>query len=332
MVARFAFMQEQGGHARVAILFRIGDDGPEHAGARTVGGRRRVVVGGRVAAQFRLQAQVQRRFRHQGEQRGQFAVEQHVQLAVDIEYFLLRLERAVFCLFRDPHGQAGGRAGVAHLRSHDRVLFLDARHFLQADGVDLLRLQVRGGAAGHARLVPGRAIGQGAPAAARAAGRQVIALHEGGQALQRWHQLGRDDDGVRLRQARLVRVGKAGRQVLDGRVIDAVLRRGADELFELRQGRLRQCLRQHDALLHADLHVGDGLVYPAGQLADTAQVSVILLDRGQRLRRLAARVIGQGDGHAVHLVQWQQVFGEALEAQRRRQFIVENIVVDLVVV
>ncbi len=330
MVAGLAFVQEQRRHARAAVLGRIVDDGPEHAGAGTVAGWGSVVVRCRGAAQLRFQAQVQLGLGHQREQLRQLGVEHVVELVVDGLHFLLRLERTELVLLRHPHGQAGRGAGIAQFRAQQFELVLDGRHFTQADGMDLLGVERRCGRVGDTGLIPGHAVRQFAEAGRGAAGRDVFLVQEGRQASQGRHHLVGHRAAVGSRQALLVRIGEGSGQLGDGRVEDIAFRRSAHQFLELGQGRYHDGLGLGHTLAHAHAHVGDGLVYPGRQLGYAAQVSIILGDGGDGLRRLAARIVGQHHGYAVHLVNRQQMLGEFLHRQQAVQFIGQDVVIDAV--
>ncbi len=313
VVSRLAFMQEQRHHAGAAVLGRVVHHGPEHARTRAVGGRRGVMVGRGGAAQFRFQAQVQRRLWHQRKQRRQLGAQYRVELAVDVDHFLFCLERAVFVLQCNPARQAVGGTRVTHLRAHDCKLLLDARHFLEADRVDLVRRQAGGGLLGHGALVPIGAAGQRAPAGAGARRWQVVFFHEPSQARQRRRQFGGDGAAVGARQRLPVIGAKSGRHLADRGVEDARFRRRAKQLAVLRQRHGHRRLLHHDPLAHPDPHVGNGLVDPRRQLVQAVQVSPVFLHRGQALARFAAGEVGQRDRHVGHLVDRQQVLGDVGE-------------------
>ena len=230
-------MQKQRHHAGAVVAFRIVYHRPEHARARAVRRRRRVMVGCGGAAQFRFQPQVKRGFGRERKQRRQLGAQLDVELAVDVDHLLVGGKRAELVLRRDPVRQAAGRPGVAHFRPHESELAFDARHFRQAGRVDVIRRHAGRGLAGDPCQVPVHAARQRAPAAAGARRRNVVGFEKRRQPRQRRRQLGIDAGTVGSSQAFLVGGGKRAWEVADRRVENARFGRGADQLLELRQAR-----------------------------------------------------------------------------------------------
>ena len=132
-------------------------------------------------------------------------------------------------------------------------------------------------------------------------------------------------------QALLVGLGEGGvGQLLHRGGVDAAVGRGGGQRFDLRQQGGHQRLRLHYALPHALAHVDDGLVDPARQLLQAAQVGLVFLHGADRLRAFAAGQVGQHHRHAAHLLQRQQVVGEGRQRQQRFQFEVQDVVADAV--
>ena len=293
---------------------------------RTVGGDGRVMIGCRGARQFGLQLDVQLRLRQQAEILRQLRFDDAVDGAVAFQHLLVGLERLEARLRGYPLREGFQGTVVAQLRRKRRHLLLDARHFLFAQRVDLGRRQVEVRVVADAGLVPRGAVRQRAIAGRRAACGQVILLQVGVQACERGVDLLRGL-AVAGRERFFIGVGEAGRQIPDRRVEDARLGIGRGQLAELRQHLRRDRLRLHDALFHAFLHVGDGLVDPCRELLQPRQVRTVLGGRRQRLRARAARIVGQVARDVVEVVQRQQVLGEAREVELGADLEGEDVVV-----
>ena len=184
--------------------------------------------------------------------------------------------------------------------------------------MDRFGLQIDRNHVGDARLVPCGPVRQCGAAGIGAGDWQILMLEEVSEAFHRRIELACDRGPAGGIQGGLVRWRETAREILDRRLIDAVLDAGSNELRELRQHGIHDCLRQHDALLHSFAHVRNSLVDSPSKLIQAGQISPIIFDAMQRLRAFAGRNIGHGDRDAFHAVQRQQVLGKGGQAKLQR--------------
>src|ERR1051325_2066669 len=237
------------------------------------------------------------RFRQPSQELRQTRVHLVDEVRVAVDDVLRRLEVQIGILFdrgveRLQIVEALALGDLQHVR-------FDARHFVEADLVNLLGREIAGGLLLHAEGVARLAVGQRPDADVRPPLRRVFVAHE------RLEFLVRRNDGVLdglergLADALLVGVGDAVRKLRERQRERRFVGRRVADVGGLAGDFVEQELRRHQLRGHAFAHVGDGVVEGHRELAAADDVVVVVLHslEGQRRRQLR-----RAEVKAAHLI------------------------------
>ena len=205
----------------------------------------------------------------------------------------------------------------------DRHLSLNAIDFAQADLVNFVRGQMRGGPAVDVVLVAPLAIGQGSDGQRGAAPRRVVGAHEIGELAVGRQHTGIDCVGNFLGQTLLIFSGNVGGILLGGQQ----KRIGVDDALALHRNFFQQEAHRHQLVFHASAQDFGGLIQHARNLVQARDVILVMLHRIERDRE---RQIGQVGVDAVHLIDrhfefFQIVIGVAQFEHAHQQIVGELI-------
>ena len=212
------------------------------------------------------------------------------------------------------------------LRAQPVHLLLDARDFVESDGMDLVGRLVGGCHQPHAIGVPGIAIGQRVIADGVAGLGQIIIMDVAAQLAEGRHQLVGDQMAVRVGQALAISIGKLLRHAIDRPPEQRVLWLVLDHRIQLRNHFHHQHLGLGDAGLDAFAHVADGLLEQHRKLARARQPVVVILHRLERLRAGAGAEHDCSSGEIAELIDRLQFAGKAIAVEMVLQVAQENLV------